>query len=572
MLPNLSSNRHHVFLILGAFVVLWSIVSILWTLSYVNWCSYTNRFEQCSINQFYYQPEEFISKRIYQKLKSIARYEDICSQNDSTNSSQQSMDFYEAVRLEHEGKFQPKNDLGTILLPKHSKDLPSNNITNQLFLFDGFSRLDWNQSIVKLSIIGIAINQVFCGNNSEINSSILYCAFELLELQGSEKRIKASIECLPESHDLFFTSVIIKCPIPFHFWSKLNSNRTRLIMYNHTHPQRSHVSSLIKIIHSQTEHLNKSKPITVCVRPLFGTVNVLNLLEFIAFYRTNGINRIVFYYYEFNKSFISPTLKKTENFLNKFLSKIDGVELILFRLPEIIETNVHAGAQIATVHDCLHRFPNSIQLHVDIDEFLFVQKEMKTIRHWLDLITTRPDPPIAIYIPSILHCHEFNLNHSKYYEFQFQSKNEFYNNLNWKTIRNGLIVPNNARYQKTVWSHGIRSKVLLLEPKLVNHLGIHQVWSFVNKPTSTLTQRLIGTIVGPLGQYENVDSHHAILRHYRWCCNIQQSYFFQLFHFYSIQDDIIDLDIRKQIIFDQLGSIENFTLIGFKKFYSMQHL
>ncbi|KAH9399738.1 hypothetical protein TYRP_017730 [Tyrophagus putrescentiae] len=56
--------------------------------------------------------------------------------------------------------------------------------------------------------------------------------------------------------------------------------------------------------------------ITVCVRPLFDSINVLNLLEFIAYYHSNGITNVVFYYYDFaNLTELSPTAVQAIRFL-----------------------------------------------------------------------------------------------------------------------------------------------------------------------------------------------------------------------------------------------------------------
>ena len=398
---------------------------------------------------------------------------------------------------------------------------------------------------------------------------------------------------------------------------------------------------------------------------MFGQINVLNLLEFIGYYRTNGINRIVLYYYDFDDVdgqnresdiFASPTSSffrsRASTFLQFLSTSIEGVELHRFVLPKTgphnIQPNIHAGGQILTMHHCLHRYPDSVQIHVDIDEFVFVQyqKNQKfelnvtlSIRQWIDYHLSNQHQPsyVALYIPSVLHCHEFNLDHSEYYEFtnnnididnkesndsiqkhcsieqrnecEIRMKNRFYLTLNRETVKKALMLPNNIRCQQTVWKHEIRSKVVLLQPRLVHHLGVHNVWKFnsiqfnFSSPIpgveiiTRIGQKLLSLFINNIENlpytlivpYLNVDPSEAILRHYRWCCQIKQSYFFDFLNFYSVDDHVVtsseskfenDLnkeDNSKKLKFksntinainnnNTLNQMENFVLFHFREY------
>lgn len=341
-------------------------------------------------------------------------------------------------------------------------------------------------------------------------------------------------------------------------------------------------------------------------------------MEFIAYYQTNGITNIVLYYYDTvnltKDSSTSQTAARTAHFLNS-IESLSGVKLNRFVLPELIEKSVHSGAQMATIHDCLLRNPNSVQIHVDMDEFVSVEGTWPSIRQWIDDQLEKSTKFVALYIASVLHCHEFNFSNSTYYEFIYSKckpfsdmaslrqcdhksmhlKNNFYQFLNDKTIKNALILPNNVNCQQTPWPHEIRSKVILLQPQLVQHMGIHNVWKYTSDevlPNNVLTgikQSLAGIIrQGNKSEdqfygHRNVHSSEAVLRHYRWCCNIEQSYFFNMLHFFSVDDTIVRVNFPTQkntqikpspalrtsqmkFIKKTNTQIEQFVLVNFKQF------
>lgn len=311
------------------------------------------------------------------------------------------------------------------------------------------------------------------------------------------------------------------------------------------------------------------------MRPLFDSINVLNLLEFIAYYHSNGITNVVFYYYDFaNLTELSPTAVQAIRFL-RFIASVSGVKLHPFVLPKSIEQSVHSGAQMATIHDCLMRYPNSVQIHVDIDEFVSIEKRGISIGQWVDDQMESAPKFAALYIASVLHCHEFNFINSTYYEFAYSKckqfntfanfhqcerhsismKNQFYQTLNNETISQALVVPNSINCQQTPWPHEIRSKVIILRPKLVQHMGIHNVWKYTSPDVLsynvfTRSHQALTKMIGLNNKtqiqfygHKNVNSNEVVLRHYRWCCNIEQPYFFNILHFNSIDDSIVQMNV-----------------------------
>lgn len=310
---------------------------------------------------------------------------------------------------------------------------------------------------------------------------------------------------------------------------------------------------------------------------MFGNINILNLFEFIAFYQLNGVNKFAFYKYNYSQIDFgnqSGTYIQTEQFVT-LLSTINNVDIHDFFLPKFVNDDIHAGAQLATMHDCLFRYSHTVQIHVDIDEFVFVDKQYNSLRNWIDKQLLAPVSPIALYVSNLLHCHEFNVKKSSYYEFnhtsvnkannsfQYETLNKFYNTLNRDNVKSTLMLPNNIFHQQTAWQHTIRSKLIILRPMLIICVGIHNVWKFdtenpiINTSGMSLFRyRYYLDIINTLSDdiknvyliypqnrqlytYQNVDPFIAVLRHYRWCCGIKQTYFFDYFDFNTLDDQVL---------------------------------
>jgi len=110
---------------------------------------------------------------------------------------------------------------------------------------------------------------------------------------------------------------------------------------------------------------NSIKPLkTLCVRPMYGSYpTITSLIEFLAYYRIHGFDRIEFYHFDLSENLLS-LLK------NKFS---DFVTIRQFKYP--FERNlIHAEGQLAAMHDCMYRFYDNHILFADVDEFIIPYK------------------------------------------------------------------------------------------------------------------------------------------------------------------------------------------------------
>lgn len=425
-------------------------------------------------------------------------------------------------------------------------------------------------------MIAIAKQSVYCPEDEQVKWN-LYCVFDDAVL-----RSVARIDCIPEHHGLPYAVVLLVCHAQLRY-RKVHIEALLAEQFILEIPHSK--SQLIEIIYP-TKRNNSGivthlfycysvflfsfflPAITVCVRPLFSQINIFNLLEFIAYYQAEGITDLTFYYYKFaQQSSQSETFRRTVQFVN-FLSRLSNVHVHSFQLPASVAENIHAGGQLAAMHDCLMRYSHSVQIHVDIDEFVSVRNGEK-IHFWIQKQLGSPVAYKALCVANVLHCHEFNVNRSVYYEFQANQNlpkgEKFYYSLNDESVKSVLIVRNNVYYQQTVWQHTIRSKMILLYPRLVAQLGIHNVWKFHPSTDHNLYSVL------------NVDPSLAIVRHYRWCCGITQPFFFNIFNFKSLDDKVMtDFEpiqsSDKSMSFEDsqsTNSIESQVLNNFQLYFSM---
>lgn len=335
----------------------------------------------------------------------------------------------------------------------------------------------------------------------------------------------------------------------------------------------------------------------------------------------NGFDRIVFYHYdaEFSQINHNNNGSKIKHF-SQLIASLNFVELKLFTLTKELHENIHSGGQLATINDCLYAYPNSFQLHVDIDEFVSINlngqsRIINAIAEWYYSKLSYA----TITISNVFHCHEMNIAHSNYYEFRlFRHRylsNEWNNqsssnndtsmdrkkNFYWlkkqlesrelnnheKLIESVLLVPNSNVCQKTVWTQPIRSKVIILRPWLIEQMGIHKVWLYADQfivnanrhnallpnyrfffEENFLINSLTSVSVLPFHLFgktwlkilpnnndkeytdnnfwplliisnKNMNQKEALVRHFRWCCDLKQDYFYQLSEFYSLKDNFI---------------------------------
>ena len=286
----------------------------------------------------------------------------------------------------------------------------------------------------------------------------------------------AIIETLPESYVNYYSYISVKIICPnINF---INSLKVKVMFITNNKLLETFSVPVFSIEENNTKpktidkNENSINEIVVCVRPLFGPFSSLSsILEFIAYYRVNGINRFIFY-----------ELSITSE-MSALLHNIPFVKLLSFHLP-IDSNDIHANGQIAAINDCLLRSTPYTVILVDIDE-LIVTKTYTDIKSYVNYKTHNQSIG-ALVIPNVMICSQFNANY-----------NEFPRILNSK-VR-----------QLSKWRHRDRSKVIILRPLLVAELGIHTVWLWNSFDVFN----------------ENVDESEAMLFHYRSCCRVWQTFY-----------------------------------------------
>lgn len=413
------------------------------------------------------------------------------------------------------------------------------NISDNIYIYSAFVTTD--DLIV---LIGFAKNdhQVIqeynyfnYNNDYQLSDYRYFCAFDASVVVRTEARI----EYLPESHDYYYSAIKVHCRRPKLFDPNLYINRVKLIetkivksKNKSNDSDNTTESQFVEIANrkgqrtnrNQTDHNKRQEhinfiatesdanlssvpqQIAVCIRPLYGNISAINLLEFIAYYKLNGVNRIVIYN-SIDTRFISDQTRQ----LFDLLSSVQTVEVMPFVIPNNDELRpiIHANGQLTAIHDCLYRFADHIQIHIDFDEFLISYK-YKTIRQFL--LTEEISRSSALVIPTVLFCNEYNphlVNRS-----------------------DGLLIANFNR-QKTVWPHEIRSKVIVIRPPMISQMGIHTVWK-------------LSSVGGHHKSYpiQYLKADQTLIYHYRKCCDITQPYFANFMNFINFEtiDDYIVKD------------------------------
>ena len=233
--------------------------------------------------------------------------------------------------------------------------------------------------------------------------------------------------------------------------------------------------------------------IVVCVRPLFGGYSsVRSLLEFIAYYRTQGIDKIVFY----RESVTEPVLK----LLNSMSEFVETLPWVLKNGQSFTPED-----QIASIDDCLHRFRSNVIIFIDVDEFIvpFGEESLK------DLILSeyKNRKTIALSIRNVFFCCEYNTDYKKAFP---RILSHFYR-------------------QSTVWLDwptGWRSKLIVLRPHLIDRMGIHEVMR--------LSPNNSGSYV------KHLDISEGLMFHYRSCCGVGRTpVLYGVMSFPTIRDRVI---------------------------------
>ncbi|XP_054163385.1 uncharacterized protein LOC128961200 [Oppia nitens] len=382
------------------------------------------------------------------------------------------------------------------------------NISDNVFIYSAF---ETNDNFVVL--IGLAKNEwvneefnYYHYNYSYRSENYRYlCGFNGLSVVNSE----AVIEYIKESHGYYYSAVKIKCRKPKLYDQKWPINKVKVIETDYKTRIKTFESEFIEILKTDnksqvTADAIGDQKVVVCVRPLFGNVSLIRLLEFIAYYRLNSIDKIVFYH-SFDETMISDVRQTLQ-----VLSSMPFVNL----MPLVIPQNnykrkiIHEWGQLTANHDCLYRFANYIQIHVDFDEYLKPNDRFNTVKEFL----LSPEVSIwsALVVPSVIFCHEFN---------------HFVDNTS------SPLLINYYNRQKTVWPHELRSKVIVMRAKFVAQLGIHNIWRLFNSHSRSHPIKYL-------------DPNQMVVHHYRKCCYLIQPYFKTFFPNYLYFNTANDYIVR----------------------------
>jgi hypothetical protein len=225
-----------------------------------------------------------------------------------------------------------------------------------------------------------------------------------LSVDYSNLQTEVFIETLCESYAKYYSYISVKIICPK--LQLINSSKVKVLFKINENFLETSFIPIIAIEKNETVFKTKDKnqesiqEIVVCVRPLFGPFSSLSsILEFIAYYRANGIHRIIFYDLS-----ITSTIKS-------LLESMSFVQLLPFDLP-IDSNDIHAEGQIAAINDCLLRSsPNTVIL-VDIDE-LIVTKTYSDLKTFVNF-KLKNESVGALVIPNVMHQYHINTNVDKF--------------------------------------------------------------------------------------------------------------------------------------------------------------
>jgi len=265
-------------------------------------------------------------------------------------------------------------------------------------------------------------------------------------------------------------------------------------------------------LNPDSRDVSSDNEIVICTQPLFGPYNsIRSLLEFIAYYRINGIKKIVIY---------NDSISQQVSQLLQSMPEI--VEIIPWHSSHDVLHNRRLD-KLSSIDECLHRFRNKIILLMDIDEY-FIPFSHKTLKQFV--VNERKDLSVAaLSLQNVFFCCEFNTN----------------------TRQSFPRISNQFNRQKYVWSKGIRSKIIVLRTELVDHIGIHDVHQLSDNYSSII---------------KHVDENDALMFHYRTCCNVERTPIFNgLLSFRTLSDSVI-VDRRMNKFTDQVRKfIQNYIYL-----------
>ena len=236
--------------------------------------------------------------------------------------------------------------------------------------------------------------------------------------------------------------------------------------------------------------------IGVCVSPMYGKINLSNLIQCIELLKLQGVNHIIMY---------KMKISKSAQILLDYYQTQGQITVVNWTLPSFIRTNqIWYNGQIIMIQDCLHRAMGNFDYlsFLDLDEAIIPRLDF----HWSDLINRLEFLSINEDPNAITAGFSFE---SAYFDPESQDNHvDSFQKLSFL----------NALQRNKVLSHH-RTKVIV-KPELVKEMGIHHVSSTINLMGHTID--LMGTGTNLMGQIKNVTIHKVrddigLIHHFKGC-------------------------------------------------------
>ena len=257
---------------------------------------------------------------------------------------------------------------------------------------------------------------------------------------------------------------------------KLNTN---IYMSNLTLTLNDEESSEIIVGSSPKKvKLSDRRPL-ICVRPMFGPFDDINMLiEFIAFYTANGIRDFVFF--DFMTSYR----------VLDFLSNVRTVNISVFRWNiEYIDDSIESNGQLAAQMFCLEEYRDYVLIYVDFDEYLVIQDTFF-------MSYNRPSLTLVNFIEQ----------HKISNTAVIRIRNTFFCDKCFQSFRRGIKILSNFEQQQCIWKDQ-RTKMIILHPECIEFSQVHFISKFSDK-CKDITPEVIA------------DPKEILMHHYRNCYDV----------------------------------------------------
>ncbi|GFY65770.1 glycosyltransferase family 92 protein [Trichonephila inaurata madagascariensis] len=354
-------------------------------------------------------------------------------------------------------------------------------ITEGVFIYSAY--IDKCPSIISSSSFCVQFIGISLMNITDIDDSIsdIKCAFKR---KSNVTRLGfAFLKKLNEHHFKPYTAAFFYCD--------LKDFTTNSVSINFVTLYKVSISTWVRVNYLEFK-TTPNVSINLCVRPLYGLYPSINMIEFLTYYKMMGVEHFVFYRYNISASM---------HLFLKFLKSTNlSIEIRPWNVPLDNEL-LHEFGQMVFTQDCIvrNKYKFSHTIIVDIDEYI-VPKLHLNITSLIVYLDEKHEDAGSYVIPMALFCDEFSYDSPKFSLFH---------------------ILNHNKRQKTFWKYGYRSKYIVRSGRVL-YGGIHFIWKHERNWHEV-----------------EVSDTVALLHHYRRCCGVMQTWFFELFSFYVLNDDVV---------------------------------